>query len=130
MALLRALIVEDQAFMRLYMRAILRSCGIDAIKASNGTRALEYASPHAIDLILVNAETRGTNVLHLLDCIASGAFGNRPPPIIVCSERVDDDLYARRLRKAGAAALLSKPFRPGDLVEAVRTAFEELNAVG
>lgn len=130
MALLRALIVEDQAWMRLYMQAILRLCGIDAVCAPDGAYALRYASPHAIDLILLDAETRGTNVLDLLDCIAGGAFGRRPPPVIVCSARVDDTLYAFRLRRAGAATLLGKPFCAGHLVGAVRTAFQELDAVG
>jgi len=130
MALLRALIVEDQTCMRIYMRAVLRACGIDAIGAPDGACALECASPHAIDLILIDAEARKTNVLDLLGCIASGTFGLRPPPVIVCTARLHDTLYVHRLRRAGTASLIGKPFRPGDLVEAVRTAFERLDAVG
>lgn len=124
MPLLRALIVGDRSCLRLYMRAILRFCEIDAISVRDGSRALQCASPYGIDLILLDAEIEGSDVHEFLAAIAGGSFGKRPPPVIVCSGRTADSRYAQRLRNDGAIALLSKPFRPRDLVEAVRSAFE------
>jgi DNA-binding NarL/FixJ family response regulator len=62
----RALIVEDVAAMRFYIRAILESCGFECVEATDSLDARKFASEGGIDLIVTNIAKPRRNGLDLL----------------------------------------------------------------
>lgn len=124
MALLRALIVDDQPHMRLCIQAILIACGFDCILASTGLEALHYASSSGIDLIVTDIDMPQMDGWELLGLIARGAFGLAPPPVIVCSALADERDFAKRFAALGHPTV-SKPVVPAQLIDALKRAFKE-----
>ncbi len=122
---LRALVVDDHPFARLYVGTVLRSCGIDWVGASNGEEALAISSPADIDLIITDLEMPRMNGFELIDRVMSGAFGYPPPPIIVCSAKLSEARTVARFAHLKSLTLLCKPYQPRDLVHAIRDVFSE-----
>lgn len=125
MAALRALVVDDHPFARLYVGTVLRSCGIDWIGASNGEEALAISSPDQVDLVIADLEMPRMNGFDLLERVMSGAFGYPPPPVIVCSAKLSEPRTVARLAHLKSVTLLRKPYQPRDLIAAIRDVFDE-----
>lgn len=122
---LRALVVDDHPFARLYVGTVLRSCGIDWVGASNGEEALAISSPDDIDLIITDLDMPRMDGFALLERVMSGAFGSPPPPVIISSAKLSEPRTIARLARFKNATLLRKPYQPRDLIYAIRDAFDD-----
>ena len=117
MALLRALIVETRPAMGAYVRSILTHGGFDCIVASDEARAQRYASSFGVDLLVIGVDEAVTGFLHKLVLSA-----NLPPIVVYTNGPQEADV--RRLSPFANATMLSTPFRPDALLDAVDAAFQ------
>jgi AmiR/NasT family two-component response regulator len=125
---MRVLIAEDETLIRLDLRTILESAGIEVCaEASNGVEALELARSAQPDVALLDVK------MPRLDGIeaARRMLEERPIPIVLVSAFTEQRLVERAV-DAGVFGYLSKPFRESDLIPAIATArarFDQLTAV-
>ena len=122
----RALIVDNDAAMRVHIGAILKSYGFDCVEAIDGIDAMRFVSEGGIDLIVTDIAMPRMDGLDLLAIISKGAFGANPPPVIVCSAHLDEEKYKQRPELDLAVARISKPFKPDQLIKAATAAFREI----
>ena len=114
----RILVVEDDAWIRTFIRDVLTDEGYDVVEAADGRTSLRLAAARPPDLVLLDLampELTGVDVLHEL----KRARGTQPVPVLVLSA------YTRVLPACDAnsvAAVLSKPLDVERLLESVREA--------
>jgi len=113
------LVVDDDVSLRKILKTILASNGYQIVFAVNGTEAVERASEHLPDVILLDVmlpEMDGFQVCRRLRADARLA----PVPILMITALADS---ASRLRglEAGADDFISKPFNPQELLARLRT---------
>lgn len=84
--------------------------------------ALQFSSDSAIDLIVADIDLRDLDATHLLNIVKCGAFGQPPPPVIVCSAHVDGETWTMHPALKGATCL-PKPFSEDEFEAALSAAF-------
>jgi two-component system, response regulator PdtaR len=115
---LRALIAEDEAIIRLDLRACLERAGVNVCaEARDGEEAVELARAAEPDVVLLDVR------MPRLDGIeaARRIVAERPVPIVLLTAFSDRALVEKAV-DAGIAAYLVKPFGEHDLLPAIRTA--------
>jgi response regulator NasT len=128
MATLRVLIVDDEAIIRMGLRAMLEEKGYQVIgEAGDGDRALELAKLLKPDLIFLDIKMPGMDGIET----AAAIMRDRPTPIILLTAYSDRSLI-NRAKEAGVLAYLMKPFKESDLVPTIEIAlarFQEIQAL-
>jgi DNA-binding response OmpR family regulator len=119
---MRALIMDSDQRMRRQMAQFLGSSSFDSVEATDGISALRFAHAHAIDLIIADIDLRDLDALQLLRIIRDGAFGSTPPPVIVCSATLNDEIWFLHPALEGLTQL-AKPFTPIGFAAALNLAF-------
>lgn len=104
----RILIVDDESEIRFLLRSILESYGYHCDEAENGVDALKHIENHTYSLILLDYSMPVMNGLELIRRLSQTTWSSRPQ-IIMMTAHTNEDLWNQAL-KAGAAAVLSKPF--------------------
>ncbi len=110
------LIIDDSAYMRAKIREILESDGHETMEAGDGLSGLRLAGtrgPDCIILDLIMPEVDGLKVLKALRDEGSVV------PVIVVSADIQVSVQKKCL-ELGAAALISKPPKKRDILNAVR----------
>lgn len=120
--LLRALIVGPDQHARREIAKRLSMHHFDSVEAEHGVGALQFSSDIAIDLIVADIDLRDLDAVHLLNIVKCGAFGQPPPPVIVCSARVDGETWTMHPALTGATCL-PKSFSEDEFEAALRAAF-------
>jgi CheY-like chemotaxis protein len=121
----RVLLVEDDAWIRTFIRDILLDEGYHVIEAADGRTGLRLATEHRPDLVLLDVampEFTGVDVLHKL----KEAPPTKQVPVIILSA------YAAVLPERDAATVagvITKPIDVHDLIAAVRRVLEPTTAV-
>lgn len=116
------LVVDDEADVRLFLKAALIEAGFNVVLASDGFEALESIKkepPDLISLDLVMPKKSGAKLHHEL---------NKDPkwsqiPIIIVTGHARDDLGRADLREltmSGPGVYLEKPVKPANYVAAVK----------
>jgi CheY-like chemotaxis protein len=112
------LLVDDEALIRSVARAVLESAGYDVVEAEDGVDAVEKfrdAAAGAFELVILDLtmpRMSGRDAYrHILDLDPAAR-------ILFCSGYSNDDVS----ELGGAAGLLAKPYRPDNLLAAVRKA--------
>ena len=116
---LRVLVADDEADMRLYLTACLRSFGLDALvvtEAADGEEALALARTCAFDLIISDVVMPGLDGLGLCRALKTDAATAAVPFLFVSGEG--------SAPPSEADGFLAKPFNTAGL----RTAVERLFA--
>src|SRR5438309_6532229 len=114
----RVLLIEDDAWIRTFLRDVLSDEGFVVIEAADGKTGLNLAFEHCPDIVLLDLampEFTGMDVLHGLQRMQR----TRTIPVIVLSA------YAAVLAPADASAVASVLAKPTDipvLLEAIRDA--------
>ena len=114
------LLIEDDAWIRTFLRDVLSDEGFVVIEAADGKTGLNLAFEHCPDIVLLDLampEFTGMDVLHGLQRMQR----TRTIPVIVLSA------YAAVLAPADASAVASVLAKPTDipvLLEAIRDAVE------
>jgi CheY-like chemotaxis protein len=122
----RILIIDDDAAVRKTVSIVLAAKGFAVVEAESGKAGVEAIKDGAFDLVLVDLFMPGMDGLKTTEVIrqcnpaipiiaASGfMFGGGP-----CPTMPNFDAMAT---EAGAVAILYKPFRPPELLQAIHKA--------
>ena len=108
-------IVDDDQPLREAVQALLASTGRQAVAFASAELFLASATARTTDCLIVDVRMPGMTGLELQRRMRASAHRI---PTIVLSAHADDTTRARALA-AGAIAVLSKPFNPETLLEAV-----------
>lgn len=119
----KILIVEDDSAIVSYLTATLNSEGYDVFTAENGKAALQLASSHCPDLILLDLGLPDMDGAAVITAIRAWTS----LPIVVISAR-DTELDKASALDLGADDYLSKPFGSVELLARIRTALRHAHA--
>jgi two-component system response regulator AtoC len=116
----RVLVVDDEENLRLVLRTLLRRHGYEVETASNGDEALPLVDSFGPDVVLTDVRMPKMGGLDLLQTLR--AKGNEAT-VIVMSAYGNMDLAIEAM-KVGAYDYVQKPFKPDEVVLALRKAEE------
>jgi two-component system, NtrC family, response regulator AtoC len=116
----RVLVVDDEENLRVVLRTLLRRHGYEVETASSGDEALAMVDSFGPDVVLTDVRMPRMGGLDLLSTLK--AKGN-DATVIVMSAYGNMDL-ALDAMKAGAYDYVQKPFKPDEVVLALRKAEE------
>jgi AmiR/NasT family two-component response regulator len=125
---IRVVIAEDEALIRLDLREMLVEEGFDVVgEAADGEQAVALATELRPDLVICDIK------MPKMDGIAAAAqiAGTRLAPVVMLTAFSQRDLV-EKARDAGAMAYLVKPFQKRDLLPAIEMAtsrFAEIKAL-
>ena len=117
----RVLIVDDQKDVRAMVAIVLRVNHYDVVEAESGTAGLKAFGEETFDAAIVDiflADTSGVDVMATIREQAPGF------PIVAVSGMTALDFIGEAPGLADVICL-QKPFRPNDLLQALRKAQEE-----
>ena len=116
--MIRVLIVDDHSIVRQGLRRILDEArGIEVGgEAVNGVEALKKLRKEKVDVVLLDISMPEKNGFDTLKQITDGISGTK----VLILSMYQEDQYAVRLMKGGAAGYLTKDAAPEQLVEAIR----------
>ena len=113
----RALIVEDVESLRQLASIFLNRQGFETVSVDRGEVAIE-AARHDIDLVVLDIGLPGMGGLEVCRRLRADPVTADVPIILVTGRKHPEDL--RDSIKAGATAVLAKPFSEEDLASALR----------
>jgi CheY-like chemotaxis protein len=111
------LVVDDEPVVRALLRVALEPTGSRLVEAVDGSEALEVAWREHPDLVLLDV---GLPKLSGIDVCRALKTNPQPPHVIL----ITGDAFAPDVDCCGADGVISKPFRPADLVAEVTDALE------
>ncbi len=118
MAQAKILVVDDLAGMRSALRQALGKLGFDAvIECADGAEALDCLRSHEITLVISDWQMEPMDGLALLHEVRSDARLAALPFILVSGEATP--ALRQRADAAGVSLILSKPFGPAALRDAL-----------
>lgn len=121
----RALVVEDEALIRLDIVETLTDAGIDVVgEASNGEEAIEKAKEFEPDVVVMDVKMPGMDGITAAEQI----LANRTCAVVMLTAFSQSELV-ERARDAGAMAYVVKPFTPADLIPAVEIAVSRFKEI-
>lgn len=106
----RALVVDDDAALRLLLRVNLELDGFTVVEATSIADAQSAVASDRPDVVLLDVHLGAEETLDLLDELRAAGI-----PVALVTGSVDVELYRDR-----ADAIVSKPFDPEELIEVVR----------
>jgi DNA-binding response OmpR family regulator len=125
------LVIDDDHAVRGAMQLLLQAEGFDVIVASDGTNGIVTAQANAPDLVIVDLFMPGMTGVDTIKAIRERI--PRVPIIaisgVLASSSVSDDSLSSATL-TGADLTLHKPFRPNELLKAVRRSMGRLQAYG
>jgi CheY-like chemotaxis protein len=126
-AILRILLVDDEADFRYSASVALRQAGYEVVEAADGEEALERIQEFrrdgkGFDLLLTDLRMPFRCGLELLEGMKELRVDI---PVIAMTGYCDDALRAELMRK-GCIEFLEKPFEPSDLVKRVHRMLEDI----
>jgi len=114
---LRALVVEDDVYMRLLLRSLLLSLGIrDLFEAKNGKEALAILSGKEIDFILTDLSMEPMNGIELTRAVRHAGTGENPYVPIIMVTGHSERHRVEAARDAGVTEFLAKPITINSLI--------------
>ena len=116
----RVLVVDDEENIRLVLRTLLKKHGYEVEVADSGEAALALLDTFDPDVILTDVRMPRMGGLDLLATLKAK---QHPATVIVMSAYGNVDLAIEAM-KAGAYDYVSKPFKPDEIVLALRKAEE------
>jgi diguanylate cyclase (GGDEF)-like protein len=117
---LRVLIVDDEASLRLYLRAVLTQLGFQVFEAENGQQALEVALHEQPQILVVDWMMPELDGLQLTRALRDTRVG-RGMYILILTALEDEDRLVEAF-EAGADDYLSKPVNEKVLTARLRAA--------
>lgn len=124
----RAIVVEDEALIRMDIVETLREGGYDVVgEAANGEEAVALARELKPDVVVMDVKMPVMDGITAAEHIAK----ERLAPVVLLTAFSQTELV-ERARDAGAMAYVVKPFTPADLLPAVEIAasrFVEIRAL-
>lgn len=123
--LLRVLIADDEAVIRLGLRTMLEEQGYKVVgEAADGARALDLVQRLRPDLVFLDIKMPGVDGLQA----ARTLMADRAVPVIILTAYADRG-FVEQAADAGVLAYLVKPVRESDLRPAVETALARFREI-
>ena len=116
----RALVVDDEEAMRHMLSLVLRREGYEVLTAANGKEALSKLESHLFDFILMDVVMPEMDGLDLLEAIKDRKVETT---VIMMSAYGSLDTAVEAMKR-GAYDYISKPFKPDEILLALRKADE------
>jgi DNA-binding NarL/FixJ family response regulator len=118
-----ALIIDDEAHVRVLIRVLLKQLGIETVwEAPDGATALEQAATHKPDVILLDINLPQVGGLEVLAKLK--ASHPKIPVIIVSSQSTMKTVI--QTRELGAAAYVLKHAPKTEVLQMLSDAFDEI----
>ncbi|MEJ5867291.1 response regulator [Pseudokineococcus sp. 5B2Z-1] len=118
---MRVLVVDDSRVMRQIVVRALRQAGfgsLEVVEAGDGGAGLEKVAEESPDLVLCDWNMPGTSGIEMLQQLRAG--GDRTPFGFITSEAASE--VHDRASAAGATFVVTKPFTPEVLHDAIESA--------
>ncbi|CAN5813911.1 hypothetical protein BH18ACT17_BH18ACT17_11900 [soil metagenome] len=113
----RILVIDDEADVRLLYRVNLRHAGYEVLEADDGARGIEAALEHMPDAVVLDLRMPNVDGFEVLEALrADPATTDMPVLVLTADARSDDH---RRCYELGADDVITKPFVPEALVQAI-----------
>ena len=113
------LIVEDNEKSMKLFRDVLEVKGYRTLEATTGARAVELATRHLPDVVLMDVQLPDVDGVEALRRIRTNARTASLPVVAVTAQAMDGD--RDRFLRAGFDAYLSKPVDIAELLDVVKT---------
>jgi CheY-like chemotaxis protein len=112
------IVMEDDASTRMLVMSVLKKDGHEVLAAEDGQQGLQLlAGPHLPDLIISDVQMPGMNGFQMLAALRANPAHASIPVILLTS--LQERAHMRIGMTTGADDYITKPFRPGELREAV-----------
>lgn len=112
------LVVDDEDDIRLLARMVLEGASFGVIEAADGAAALDTLEHQPVDLVLLDLRMAGIDGWDVIDRLR--AAGRLPGLAVIVLSAHADPSTAAEVKARGCRAYVSKPFRPDELLGAVR----------
>ena len=112
------LVVDDSTMVRVILAEYLASSGFEVIEAIDGMEAIEQIQTHRPDLVITDIVMPRMNGYELCRWIKSDPRTERIP-VMMCTTK-DEDFDRYWGLKQGADVYITKPYRPLEMVNAVK----------
>ena len=119
----RALVVDDSATIRNFVKTALEDQGFDVIEAKSGFEALKILPKDRFNLIVTDVNMPDINGLELVKYVRKAEAHRDTPLIIISTDGRERD--RDRGMTLGATAYLVKPFSPADLITLAKKVMEK-----
>ena len=119
---LRVLVADDNAANQELVALVLKSSGCEIVAARDGIEALNIASQSPLDVMLFDINMPGLNGLETLKSVRRGGGPNDLTPALAFT--ADGEAKSSSLIAAGFAGIVTKPFQPAQLINALINATE------
>lgn len=110
-------VMEDDAGTRMLVASVLRKEGYEVLMAEDGRQGLALVERRPPDLILSDIQMPEMNGFEMLSAVRSNPLLASIPVILLTS--LQERVHMRIGMTTGADDYITKPFRPGELREAV-----------
>jgi CheY-like chemotaxis protein len=114
------LIVDDDPLIHALYRGHLERAGFSVVTAPDGEQAIDAASSAKPSLIIMDIMMKNVDGLTALRTLKKSAPTKSIPVIVITSSLGAHDAVRKESVQSGAAAFLSKPFSPAQLVAEVK----------
>jgi CheY-like chemotaxis protein len=115
---MRILVVEDQDSIRRMIEALVQARGYEVTAVSSGVKALDVASTHPPDMVLLDLNLPGQfDGFDVCTRLRADPLTRAVPVVIISA--MDDDESRARATAAGATAYYTKPFSPIALLKEI-----------
>lgn len=119
-----ALIIEDEAHVRVFLRLLLKECGIENVwEASDGAQGLAMVESHQPELVLLDINLPVMNGLEVLRLIQEEKQPGLPVIMVSSQSAMKTVLECVRL---GAAAYILKHSERAETLQMLREALDGL----
>ena len=116
-------VMEDDATLQLFITSVLKKSGFDVLAAVNGLDGLELVRKHKPDVIVSDVQMPLMDGFQMLVKLRQDNKVASTPVILLTS--LGERAHMRIGMTAGADDYLVKPFRPNELVDAVKAQLDK-----
>ena len=120
----RIILVEDDESLRTTLTEYLEQSGHEVCIAANGRIAWQLLEGQAFDLVITDLVMPDMEGLEFITKLRKA--GHNVPIIAMTGGGQDRAIYLKLAEKLGARAILMKPFRLAELLEAVSSALKRV----
>ncbi len=113
----RVLVIDDESTVGLILRLALDAKGHDTVVAEDGGSGIELALTEHPDAIVLDLMMPRVNGYDVLDALRGADEMNDVPVIVLTAVTMSRE--RDRCLSEGAAAVITKPFDPADVVDAL-----------
>jgi len=119
----KALLVDDEPHVRMYVKLILAGLGVDEIiEAKNGLQGLEAYAEHRPDLVVLDVNMPEMDGLTALSKLQEAD----PDAVVIMMTSLASRDVVETAAKSGAVEYIRKDLPRSEVTELFRRAFEEL----